>query len=225
MTDGGAGDRTAGRQGGAPDVQRLLAPPQLTRLAHSLLDRPGALAEADAAVRRAAVALVIRAGARGELDLLFIERSVYPGDPWSGQVAFPGGRREPFDDTLRETAVRETREELGFDVERDGVILGTLDEIYPRTPVLPPIVVRPYVAVVGPDTALTLSGEVARAFWAPLDELCRPEASVQATVTVRGESRLVPCVRHAGYTIWGMTERIFRDFQLRLEPGGVQHRR
>ena len=211
MNDGG-GDRAIGRQGGAPDVQRLLAPPPLARLAHSLLDRPGTLAEADAEVRRAAVALVLRAGARGELDLLFIERSVYPGDPWSGQVAFPGGRREPFDDTLRETAVRETREELGFDLERDGVILGTLDEIYPRTPVLPPIVVRPYVAVVAPEVSLVLSEEVAGAFWVPVDVLRNPDSSVDATVHVRGVDRLVPSLRHERYTIWGMTERICRNF-------------
>lgn len=207
-----------------PDVQRLLAPPTLARLARTLIDWPGRLAEANPEVRRAAVALVLRAGARGELDLLFIERAVYPGDPWSGQVAFPGGRQEPLDDTLRETAVRETREELGFDIERDGVILGSLDELHPRTPVLPPIVVRPYVAVVPGDVALELSVEVARAFWAPLDELCRPDASTQATVEVRGETRVVPCVSHAGYTIWGMTERIFRDFQARLEPGVAPRR-
>lgn len=223
MNDGG--EQLTRRQGGKPDVQRLLAPPVLARLAHILLDQPGTLADVDAEVRRAAVALVLRAGARGRLELLFIERAVYPGDPWSGQVAFPGGRREPFDDTLRETAVRETREELGFDIEQDGIILGTLDELHPQTPVLPPIVVRPYVAVVAPDVALTLSDEVARAFWAPLDELCRQEASVEATVAVRGESRVVPCVSYAGYTIWGMTERIFRDFQRRLEPAATQPRR
>lgn len=221
---GGRDEQPTGRPGGPPDVERLLAPPQLTRLARTLLDWPGRLADAQAEVRRAAVALVLRAGVRGELDLLFIERSIYPGDPWSGQVAFPGGRQEVLDDTLRETAVRETREELGLDIERDGVILGTLDELYPRTPVLPPIVVRPYVAVVAPDVTLELSNEVARAFWAPLDELCRPEASVEATVTVRGESRQVPCVSHAGYTIWGMTERIFRDFQQRLEHGTAPSR-
>ncbi|MHB1225422.1 MAG: NUDIX hydrolase [Gemmatimonadaceae bacterium] len=211
MNDGG-GDRTAGLWGGAPDVHRLLAPPRLTRLAHSLLDRPGALADAEAEVRRAAVALVLRAGAGGGLDLLFIERSVYPGDPWSGQVAFPGGRRESFDDTLRETAVRETREELGFDLEREGVILGTLDEIYPRTPVLPPIVVRPYVAVVAPEVPMLLSEEVAGAFWVPLDVLHDPGSSVEATVHVRGADRLVPSLRHERYTIWGMTERICRNF-------------
>ncbi len=211
------GERSADGPEQGPDARRLLAPPPLARLARNLTERPGAVADVGADVRRAAVALVLREGLRGRLELLFIERAVYPGDPWSGQVAFPGGRRELADDSLRETAVRETREELGFDIERDGIVLGRLDELPPLTPVLPPIVVRPYVAVVAPDVALTLSVEVARAFWAPLDELCSPDSSVDAAVTVRGETRLVPCVSHAGYTIWGMTERIFRDFQRRLE--------
>lgn len=208
-----------GRGAGA-DVQRLLAHPVLARLAHTLVDWPGQLATTAAPeVRRAAVALVLRAGHAGALELLFIQRSEYAGDPWSGQVAFPGGRQEPVDDTLRETAVRETCEEVGVDLARDGLILGMLDELHPRTPVLPPIVVRPYVAVVGQEAGLRLSNEVARAFWAPLDWLCDPMASQVATVQVRGQSMQVPCVRHDSYVIWGMTERIFRDFQRRLATG------
>jgi len=198
----------------------LLAHPDARRLASELAARPGAVAGAGLEVRRAAVALVLRpavgkAGVEG-LELLFIKRAEYPGDPWSGQVAFPGGRREPQDATLRETALRETWEETGVDVARDGVVLGTLDELWPRTPVLPPIVVRPYVAVVTPEVRLELSDEVAAAFWAPLDLLRHPDATFEATVVVRGEERRVPALRHADYTIWGMTERIFRDFLGRL---------
>ncbi len=219
------GERSANGSEQGPDARRLLVPPPLAHLAHTLIERPGRIADVGPDVRRAAVALVLRKGLRDRLELLFIERAVYPGDPWSGQVAFPGGRHELADDSLRETAVRETREELGFDIESDGVVLGRLDELPPLTPALPPIVVRPYVAVVAPDVALTLSGEVARAFWAPLDELCEPDASVYAPVTVRGETWTVPCVSHSGYTIWGMTERIFRDFQRRLEPDASSTRR
>lgn len=202
---------------GTPDARPLLINPMLIRLAHALQGRPGSLAaDAGPEVRRAAVALILRTAGSGALELLFIKRSEYAGDPWSGQVAFPGGRQEPLDETLRETAVRETCEEVGVDLARDGMILGMLDELHPRTPVLPPIVVRPYVAVVSPDVGLHLSDEVARAFWAPLDWLCSPAATQTATVDIRGEHRLVPCVRHDAYVIWGMTERIFRDFQRRL---------
>jgi 8-oxo-dGTP pyrophosphatase MutT (NUDIX family) len=193
----------------------LLAHPDARWLQRVLAERPGAVAGAGLEVRRAAVALLLRPAGDG-LELLFIKRAEYPGDPWSGQVAFPGGRQEPQDASLRETALRETWEETGVDVARDGLVLGTLDELWPRTPVLPPIVVRPYVAVVVPEVRLELSDEVAAAFWAPLDLLRHPDATFEATVVVRGEEQRVPALRHADYTIWGMTERIFRDFLRRL---------
>jgi 8-oxo-dGTP pyrophosphatase MutT (NUDIX family) len=197
-------------------VAPLLAHPDARRLADRLAERPGATAGAGDEVRRAAVLLALRPADEG-LELLFIKRAEYAGDPWSGQVAFPGGRHEPQDATLRDTALRETWEETGVDAARDGVVLGTLDELWPRTPVLPPIVVRPYVAVVSPDVRLALSDEVAAAFWAPLDLLRHPDATFEATVVVQGAERQVPALRHAEYTIWGMTERIFRNFLLLLD--------
>jgi len=162
-------------------------------------------------VRRAAVALVLRPTAASGLDLLFIKRAEWEGDPWSGQVAFPGGRHEPQDADLVETAVRETREEIGVDLAADGVLLGTLDELWPRSAGLPPICVRPHVFVLEPEVRFALSREVAAAFWAPLDRLRAPDATFEATVVVRGEERRVPALRHVDYTIWGMTERIFRN--------------
>ena len=197
-------------------VAPLLAHPDARRLADRLAGRPGATAGAGDDVRRAAVLLALRPAVEG-LELLFIKRAEYAGDPWSGQVAFPGGRHEPQDATLQDTALRETWEETGVDAARDGVVLGTLDELWPRTPVLPPIVVRPYVAVVAPDVPLALSDEVAAAFWAPLDVLRHPDATFEATVVVQGAERQVPALRHAEYTIWGMTERIFRNFLLLLD--------
>ena len=194
------------------DAAALLAHEEVARLARRLAARPGALAGATEEVRRAAVLLVLRPDDAGGLDLLFIKRADYPGDPWSGQVAFPGGRHEPQDPSLQETALRETWEETGLDVARDGVVLGTLDELWPRNPVLPPIVVRPYVAAVRPSAPLVLSEEVAAAFWAPLVLLRHPDATFEAAVVVRGEEHRVAALRHADYTIWGMTERIFRNF-------------
>jgi 8-oxo-dGTP pyrophosphatase MutT (NUDIX family) len=122
-------------------------------IAAALAGRPGALAAVgrdDPTPRRAAVALVLRVpvGAAGP-ELLLVKRAEYPGDPWSGHVAFPGGRAEPDDASPWHTAARETWEETGLDLLAAGRLLGTLDELYPRTPVLPPVVVRPHVAVVG----------------------------------------------------------------------------
>lgn len=162
-------------------------------------------------VRRAAVALVVREAAAG-LELLFIRRAIFAGDPWSGQVAFPGGRHEPADESLAHTAVRETHEELGIDLAADGRLIGELDDLHPRTQVLPPIVVRPFVFVAKGDLALTLSPEVADAFWVPIPVLGHPESSAESAVEVRGMTIRVPSFRHGDHVIWGMTERMLRQF-------------
>ena len=194
---------------------RLLEHPVIARLAGALDARAGTHAEVALDVRRAAVGLVLAPDEDGDPSLLFIKRAEYAGDPWSGQVAFPGGRHEPDDESLAVTAMRETWEETGMDLT-SARLLGTLDELHPRTPVLPPIVVRPYVFVAPPAGPLTLSSEVAAAFWAPLAALLLPESSFEATVQVRQEERRVPAIRHADYTIWGMTEQILRQLFARL---------
>jgi 8-oxo-dGTP pyrophosphatase MutT (NUDIX family) len=188
----------------------------LARLRRSLVERPGLRVEVDETVRLAAVLAVFRVSDDGELELLLIKRAEYEGDPWSGHVALPGGRHEPHDTTLEDTAVRETHEELGVDVRVHGEVLGALDDLHPRTPVLPPICVRPYVAVLDADVSLMPSSEVAAAFWVPLRALLDPTTSVEATVVVRGEERIVPSYRFGDYTIWGMTERILRGLLARL---------
>jgi 8-oxo-dGTP pyrophosphatase MutT (NUDIX family) len=168
--------------------------------------------EADESVRRAAVALVLRESTRSGLELLFIRRAEYPGDPWSGQVAFPGGRHEPGDETLVDTAIRETHEELSLDLRASGRVIGCLDDLHPRTPVLPPIVVRPFVFAVESGVKLAPSAEVADAFWVPVPVLGAPETSAESVVEVRGMKIRVPSFRHGPHVIWGMTERMLRQF-------------
>jgi len=189
----------------------LLSHPRLAALARALATRTPTLAAATADVRRAAVAVILRPDEEGELDLLCIQRAVYPGDPWSGQVALPGGRWEPGDASLAETAVRETREETAVDLARDGLLLGALDELHPRTPALPPIVVRPHVFAVAPRVTVLPTAEVADAFWVPLATLRDPATSVESSVEVRGTRLQVPSFRLGERVVWGMTERMLRD--------------
>ncbi len=193
-------------------MAHLLEDPDVARLARALERRPGAVVVPDEPTREAAVAVVLRHGDRGALELLMIKRAEAERDPWSGHVALPGGRREADDSDLRDTALRETREETGVDIGRHGVVLGTLDDLYPRSPLLPPVLVRPYVAVVTPGVQIEPSDEVADAFWVPLDELRRTDAWVPGEVMVRGAPRVVTVFRHGAYTVWGMTERVLRQF-------------
>ena len=133
------------------------------------------------------------------------------GDPWSGQVAFPGGRHEPTDADLLVTAMRETREETG--VELDGAErLGALDDLHPRTASLPPVVVRPFVFALAARPALVTSDEVQHAFWLPLGRLLEPGARRDITLPLRGEQRTFPAYAIGDDVIWGLTERIVTPF-------------
>lgn len=79
--------------------------------------------------KRASVALILRPTS-GPPDLLFIQRSVRPTDPWSGHIAFPGGRRDTTDSSDLQTAIRETHEELGLDLSNPAcyTLVGRLPD-------------------------------------------------------------------------------------------------
>ncbi|MDG1492809.1 MAG: CoA pyrophosphatase [Luminiphilus sp.] len=78
--------------------------------------------------RRAAVAIVLHE-VDGELCLLMIRRAQREGDPWSGHMAFPGGRRDPDDIDDRFCAIRETREEIALDLDALGSEVCALGEV------------------------------------------------------------------------------------------------
>jgi 8-oxo-dGTP pyrophosphatase MutT (NUDIX family) len=156
--------------------------------------------------RAAAVAIILRPE-EDDLHVLFIKRAEYEHDPWSGQVAFPGGRYEVGDGDLLETALRETSEEIGVNL-RGARLLGRLDDLHSRNVKLPNLFVRPFVLSAADTLAFELSSEVADAFWVPLSVL-RAEASWRATtVRARGLSFEVRACDFEGRIIWGMTERI-----------------
>lgn len=155
----------------------------------------------------AAVAVILHDGAKG-LEALFIHRAVRVGDTWSGQIAFPGGRREPTDPDLLTTATRETLEEIGVDLSR-AERLGILDDLHPRTPVLPPVVVRPFVFALTAQPAIVMSPEVQGTFWVPFRALQGEGSRGTMTVDHPGIPRQVlPAYTIGKHTIWGMSERI-----------------
>jgi 8-oxo-dGTP pyrophosphatase MutT (NUDIX family) len=194
------------------ELDRLERHPLVARLLRTLSQRPGRTVEMEGPVRRAAILLALRARSDGEPELLMIKRAEFTGDPWSGHIACPGGRMEPDDRDLAVTAVRETWEETGVDVARDGRLLGQLDELSPRSPLLPPMVIRPYVALVRAGVAIVPSREVAEAFWVPLSALRAAESWGAGTVQVRGGERRVSVFQHGAHTVWGLTERVLRQF-------------
>jgi len=194
-------------------LDALLERPDLARLVIRLAEHPGRTMELEGAMRYAAIALVLRPNDEGDSDLLMIKRAEAERDPWSGHIACPGGRMDPTDRDLEHTAIRETWEETGIDLARDGRILGTLDDITPRPPTLPPIVIRPFVAVVRQDVTIVESPEVAEAFWVPIAAIRETASWGIGLVPIRGVGeREVEVFRHREYTVWGLTHRALTQF-------------
>jgi 8-oxo-dGTP pyrophosphatase MutT (NUDIX family) len=139
--------------------------------------------------------------------ILLIRRAERTGDPWSGHIALPGGRREPADPDLVATAIRETGEELGIPLEESD-LAGGLEDVVPRTPTLPPIAVRPYVFILRAQPEVAPNDEVASAHWVTIDHLLRPDTHHPVRLEVAGESRQVQAYQLEEGMVWGMTERI-----------------
>ena len=177
--------------------------PRLTRLLKRLPVR-GRSGDGDSSLIWAAVAAIL---APDPEAILLIRRAERAGDPWSGHMALPGGRREPGDPDLLATVVRETAEELG--VGLSGIRpAGILEDVVPRTPVLPPVAVRPFVFVLPNRPSLTPNHEIASAQWVSLDDLLSPGAYHPVRLTIAEQSREFPAYHIENALIWGMTERI-----------------
>jgi 8-oxo-dGTP pyrophosphatase MutT (NUDIX family) len=163
-----------------------------------------------------AVSLVIRAN--DSLELLLIKRARSERDPWSGHMALPGGRRDPTDASLLETAARETLEETGLDLTRSGVHLGKLDEVVPDSVRLPRLTIQPFVfGVTDEARAFVASREVQAVHWVTLAELRARDTHSEVEIPLPGGSRSFPCYRVAGEIVWGLTYRILSQF-LELYP-------
>jgi 8-oxo-dGTP pyrophosphatase MutT (NUDIX family) len=179
---------------GIPDLAARVAARPIRRI-----DDPGR--------PHAAVAVVL---APDPDSVLLIRRAEREGDRWSGHLAFPGGRWSPGDPDLAATARRETLEEVGLDLSQ-AALVGALDDVAPRSSVLPPILVRPFVFITGTRAPLALSAEVAEGWWVPLQDLSRP--GVYAPVEF---VRYGTIVRTMGYhlgggVLWGMSEKVLRQ--------------
>ena len=156
---------------------------------------------------RAAVAAVLRPTSQDDNELLFIRRSENPRDPWSGHMAFPGGRAEPFDgNDLRRTAERETHEELGFELASSGQLHGRMSDLLAssRGRTLP-LVVTPWIYSVSDSPNMQPNHEVAEALWVPLSFFRDPNNRQTFDYTVAGHTLRLPRYEFEGRVIWGLT--------------------
>jgi len=166
-----------------------------------------------AGMRQAAVAMVLRDA--GPLpEVLFIERASQPGDPWSGHMAFPGGRIDPGDPDLRAAAERETLEEVGL-VLANAERLGRLDDVHGHHAAgVASLVISAFVYRTEGEQPLVPNHEVREAFWFPVASLLEPARFVEHPVR-RAQSVGFPGIlvgepdRHV---VWGLTYRFLESF-------------
>jgi len=161
--------------------------------------------------QRCAVALILQLR-DAQLSVLMIKRAERAGDPWSGHMAFPGGRKEPQDRNGYAIAVRETSEEIGLALGSQDRCLGKLSDlqIHPDDPARA-LVVTPFVFLLQRDALLTLNHEVADVIWVPLHFLLAPE-NRQSMLWHRGETALdLPCYHFSNQRIWGLSLRMLDE--------------
>jgi ADP-ribose pyrophosphatase YjhB (NUDIX family) len=183
--------------------------PQLAGLAERLASAL-AIREPERVVRpearRAAIAVVVSRD--DNPALVFIRRKVRQGDPWSGQMALPGGFQAANGEPLATTAARETLEETGLDLAGCGRLLGVLDDLSPRTPQLPPIIVSPHVFAVGARALLVPGDEADEALWLPARDIFDPANRTTFALPFPGGERAFSAIEVGTHLVWGMTERI-----------------
>jgi 8-oxo-dGTP pyrophosphatase MutT (NUDIX family) len=159
-----------------------------------------------------AVAIIIDS-TQSEESILLIKRRDREGDPWSGQIAFPGGHKSANDKTLLQTAIREAGEEVGI-VLREHDLLGVLPLMYSHTRRMP---VASFVFALKNDLSIILNNEVAESFWVPIDELLRIRVTT-SEVQVEGDWLNVDSYIHDRHVIWGLTFRIINTLLNKPQP-------
>ncbi len=157
--------------------------------------------------RQAAVAMIVRASpVDAQSELLFIRRAQHPSDPWSGHMAFPGGRVDPEDTSPEAAAIRETEEEVGLRLYDQGRRLGRLSTLMAKAHGKPlPMAVHPFVFALSPEAQTRHNHEVAETLWIPLSYFAGTANREEFDYLFSGSSFSLPCYHYEGRRIWGLS--------------------
>ena len=151
-------------------------------------------------------------GADATPALLIMRRAERAGDPWSGQVSFPGGRVQPDDADTRAAALRELSEETGLRPDASFMPVGRLSDLLTREHGRHrPMVVTPYVYRVPSAPAVAPSAEAARLWWEPLTTLVDPGRQRSQVWRVAGLPLPFPAIEVGGARLWGLSLMMVKE--------------
>ena len=167
---------------------------------------------------RAAVAIMVREGQEAT-ELLMIRRATREGDPWSGHMGFPGGRRDPEDRSNFYCALRETEEELGVDLSRWGAPLGELSDVNTGwRKDRPEMLVTPFIFSVSELPELTPNDEVDDVVWVPLHFLMDEGNREPLEWEWKGQKMQTDSYLYDCYRIWGLSLMMIDEMMGLLRP-------
>ncbi len=155
--------------------------------------------------KRAAVAISLRLGVSGP-EMLMIQRAVREGDPWSGHMGFPGGRKDASDATDVACAKRETLEEIGFDLDTHGELICQLSDVNTGWRAdRPEMLVAPFIFRVDSTPDFELNHEVDDTLWVPLSFLLDDANRSRHQWDWRGEVLESDAFTYDNRLIWGLS--------------------
>ena len=167
---------------------------------------------------RAAVAIMVREGLAAT-EILMIRRATREGDPWSGHMGFPGGRRDPCDVCNFACVLRETEEEIGVDLAEWGTCLGELSDVNTGwRKDRPEMLVTPFVFRVAELPKLTPNYEVDDVVWVPLHFLIDHHNREPLEWEWRGQKMATDSYLYDTYRIWGLSLMMIDEMISILDP-------
>lgn len=159
--------------------------------------------------KKAAVLALFYPNQKNETCFILTKRASYNGTH-SAQISFPGGKFDSRDDSLKNTALRETYEEIGI-LKKDIVILKEMTDVY-----IPPsnFLVTPFLGYSNKTPVFKINNEVEELIPVSLNHFFNNSALSTTTLsTSYAKEMIVPCFKLNSYIVWGATAMMLNEIR------------